>query len=162
MSDGTKGLARRRGPLLHPVCDRHRCDRGPRISVRGFRSWDAVPGLLICDHRNCYCVWRLGRNLGSSYAGANAVVGSRRASQYLRDDAVMTVCRRSWNRKRGRPAASRSARLSVQIQRIASGLKGMIAHAGGVEVLSSIMFLLNGLERAERSNAGARANRQGS
>ena len=64
--------------------DVHRCGDG----VRGFRSWDTVPALLICDHRNCNCVWRLGRNLGSSYAGANAVVGSRRASQYLRDDAV--------------------------------------------------------------------------
>ena len=64
--------------------DLHRSDDG----VRGFRTWDAVPDLLTCDHRNCHCVWRLGRNLGSSYAGANAVVGSRRASQYLRDDAV--------------------------------------------------------------------------
>ena len=64
--------------------DVHRGDDG----VRGFRTWDAVPDLLTCDHRNCHCVWRLGRNLGSSYAGANAVVGSRRASQYLRDDAV--------------------------------------------------------------------------
>ena len=62
----------------------HRGDDG----VRGFRTWDAVPALLICDRRNCRTVWRLGRLLGSSYAGANAMVGPRRASQYLRHDAV--------------------------------------------------------------------------
>jgi hypothetical protein len=53
--------------------DLHRGDDG----VRGFRTWDAVPALLICDHGNCRCVWRLGRLLGSSHAGANTMVGPR-------------------------------------------------------------------------------------
>ena len=53
--------------------DLHRRDDG----VRGFRTWEAVPALLICDHRNRRRVWRLGRLLGSSHAGANAMVGPR-------------------------------------------------------------------------------------
>lgn len=60
----------------HSAYHRHACDvdlhRGDD-GVRGLRTWNAVPALLIGDHRNCRGVWRLGRLLGSSYARADAM-----------------------------------------------------------------------------------------
>ena len=63
--------------LTHHRHDRHVDSYRGDDRAGGFRSWKAIPALLVCDDRHGRRVWRLGRLPGSPDASANTVAGAR-------------------------------------------------------------------------------------
>ena len=100
-----------------------------RTGTRGCGGRSAAPGPSVCQPA------RRGRSFDE------AVLAEREGFEPSVGFPLHTLSKRA-------PSTTRTS-LRIWNQQVASGLTVIIAHAGGVEVFSSIMSLFNGLERAE-------------